>query len=81
MDCEKQLPVNKTPLKAIRAKCLDCCCRSSHEVRLCPCYDCSLWPFRFGRNPNIPKREMTEEQRKEMEERLAVAREKRNKGI
>ena len=24
-----------TPMKAIRAKCLDCCCGSSNEVRLC----------------------------------------------
>ena len=23
------------PLKAIRAECLDCCCGSAHEVRLC----------------------------------------------
>lgn len=25
-----------TPMKAIRAKCLDCCCGSSVEVKLCP---------------------------------------------
>lgn len=41
-----------TPMKAIRAKCLDYCCGSSKEVRLCPCVDCALYPFRFGRNPN-----------------------------
>lgn len=41
-----------TPLKAIRAKCLDCCCGSSNEVRLCPCPDCYLYPYRFGHNPN-----------------------------
>lgn len=41
------------PLKAIRAKCLDCCCGSAHEVRLCPCEDCSLYPYRFGKNPNL----------------------------
>lgn len=41
-----------TPMKAIRAKCLDCCCGSAHEVKLCPCQDCPLWPFRFGTNPN-----------------------------
>lgn len=40
-----------TPLKAIRAKCLDCCCGSAFEVKLCACKDCSLWPFRDGRNP------------------------------
>ena len=41
----------KSPIKAIRAKCLDCVCGSEAEVRKCPVVDCSLWPFRFGRNP------------------------------
>ena len=39
-----------SPLKAIRAKCLDCTCYQSSEVRLCPSKDCPLWYFRFGRN-------------------------------
>lgn len=41
-----------TPLKAIRAKCLDCVCGQANEVRLCPCTDCSLYPYRFGKNPH-----------------------------
>lgn len=41
-----------TPMKAIRAKCLDCCCGSSHEVRLCTAEKCPLYPYRFGKNPN-----------------------------
>ena len=41
-----------TPLKAIRAKCLDCCCGNPNEVRLCPVRDCTLYPFRDGHNPN-----------------------------
>jgi hypothetical protein len=54
---KKTLP----PLKAIRAKCLDCCVDSGKEVRLCPCgpgsllespEPCPLWPYRFGKNPN-----------------------------
>lgn len=40
-----------TPLKAIRAKCLDCCCSSSAEVRRCPSQGCSLWQYRDGHNP------------------------------
>ena len=40
-----------TPMRAIRAKCLDCCCGSSKEVRLCPCPDCPLYPYRFGHRP------------------------------
>lgn len=59
-----------TPVKAIRAKCLDCCCGSAKEVRLCPAQDCPLYPFRIGHNPNI-RREYTDKQRKVMAERLA----------
>jgi len=41
-----------TPLKSIRAKCLDCCNDQPQEVRLCPCESCALWPYRMGHNPN-----------------------------
>lgn len=40
-----------TPRKAIRAKCLDCCCGSANEVRLCPVQKCPLYPHRFGKRP------------------------------
>lgn len=40
-----------TPLKAIRAKCLDCSCGNPNEVRLCPIRDCPLYPYRDGHNP------------------------------
>jgi len=30
--------------KAIRLKCLDCCCGSSNEVKLCTAEKCSLSP-------------------------------------
>lgn len=40
-----------TPIRAIRAKCLDCCCGQANEVRLCPCLDCSLYPYRLGKDP------------------------------
>lgn len=35
--------------KAIRAKCIDCCCGQKNEVRLCPAKDCPLWPYRLGK--------------------------------
>jgi hypothetical protein len=38
-------------LKAIRAKCLDCCCYQEAEVRRCTAINCPLWPFRMGTNP------------------------------
>ena len=40
-----------TPMKAIRAKCLDCCCGQMNEVRLCPCKGCPLWAYRMGHRP------------------------------
>jgi hypothetical protein len=46
-----------TPLKAIRAKCIDCCCGQRREVTLCPCETCPLYGFRAGHRPrrvNIP---------------------------
>ena len=57
-----------TPLKAIRAKCLECSCNSVNEVKHCPIDSCSLFPYRLGKNPYI-KREYTEEQRAAMRER------------
>ena len=67
-----------TPMKAIRAKCMDCN-YTAHEIRLCPCTDCPLWPFRLGKNPNIKPRKLTEEQRAAAAERLATARERMKK--
>lgn len=40
-----------TPMKAIREKCLDCMCGSYQEVRLCPCQNCPLYAYRFGKRP------------------------------
>lgn len=41
-----------SPLKAIRAKCLDCMCEQLAEVRACQSDNCPLWPYRMGHNPN-----------------------------
>lgn len=40
-----------SPLKAIRAKCIDCCCGSKHEVKMCTAKNCPLWLFRMGHKP------------------------------
>lgn len=40
-----------TPVKAMRAKCLDCCCGSAQEVRECTIKTCALWPYRMGKKP------------------------------
>ncbi len=44
-----------TPIKAIRAKCIECCCDSKSEVRLCPIKECALYPYRMGRRPKADK--------------------------
>lgn len=43
----------KTPIKAIRAKCLDCMCGQAREVRLCPITRCALFPYRMGHRPRM----------------------------
>lgn len=39
------------PLKAIRAKCMDCCNGQFKEVRECPITDCPLHEYRMGHRP------------------------------
>lgn len=58
-----------TPVKAIRAKCLDCCGGSAHEVKLCPCVSCSLYPFRLGKNPNCKSKGKKTQSEVETEEK------------
>lgn len=55
-----------TPLvKAIRNKCLDCSANNPHEVKLCVCSDCALFPYRLGLNQkcnkSTPKKDETDE--------------------
>lgn len=40
-----------TPIKSIRAKCLDCCCGQKSEVRNCVITNCPLYPYRMGHRP------------------------------
>ncbi len=63
-----------TPLKAIRAKCLDCSAGSAHEVKHCVIPECPLYPFRFGKNPFRKRRALTDQQRREIAERLRKSR-------
>ena len=63
-----------SPIKAIRAKCLDCCCGNQAEVKACTVSNCPLHDFRFGKNPYRAKRELTEEQKQALVDRLAKIR-------
>ena len=40
-----------TPVKAIRAKCIECNCGNLAEVKRCIMPDCPLYPYRMGHNP------------------------------
>ena len=63
------------PVKAIRDFCIDCCGGSRETVKVCPSEKCALYPFRMGKNPFRQKREMTEEQKKAIADRLKKGRE------
>lgn len=41
----------RTPVKAIRAKCLDCSNNNPYEVTQCPITDCPLHEYRSGHRP------------------------------
>ena len=60
----------QNPLKALRARCLDCCCGNASELRKCVSVDCPSWPFRMGKNPFRAKRQLSDEQKRHMAERL-----------
>lgn len=66
----------KSPVKAIREFCLECCGYNATDVKNCTSKDCPLKPFRFGKNPFV-KRELTDEQREKAVARLADARERK----
>lgn len=40
-----------TPLKAVRATCLDCSAGSALEAKLCVVTTCPLWVYRLGKRP------------------------------
>ena len=56
----------QSPVKAIRAKCLECSNDNVVEVKECPITDCALYPFRFGKNPFANRPPMSEEQKEKM---------------
>ena len=67
-----------TPLKAIRAKCIDCCGGSKSYVATCGIPDCPLYLYRLGRNPNRKGAgKLSDEQKQAASERLKKVWEKR----
>ncbi len=76
MNAKTTAPSN--PLKAIRAKCLDCMCNQQSEVKLCPSESCPLYPFRLGKNPFRQKRTLSEAQKERMVQRFAEGKARKN---
>ena len=67
--------------EAIIYKCHECCCYQPEEVKLSPCKSCPLFLFKekYYRAPQKKKRskrQLTEEQRKAIGERLLKGRKK-----
>lgn len=63
------MPEITSPLKAIRAYCLECCCNQTAEVKACEIRTCPLHPFRAGKNP-YRQYNLTEEERAKRAERF-----------
>lgn len=40
-----------TPIKAIRAYCIECSGGQKKEVKECPITKCTLYPYRMGKRP------------------------------
>jgi hypothetical protein len=68
--------VIKGALKVIKEKCLDCSCWQANEVKFCPATDCTLFPFRNGKNP-YSVRELSSEQKVQASDRMKEVRKKR----
>lgn len=60
----------KTPLQAIREKCLDCCYEAYAEIKACSSLDCPLWEFRLGIHPFTNKNRLNPFLRRDNFEKL-----------
>ena len=62
--------LSMSPSKSIRMKCLDCA-NGRSGVATCLDESCSLWPFRFGKNPFSKRgKNAKPEDRKKRSERM-----------
>lgn len=59
-----------TKAKAIRLKCMDCSGFQPGEIQKCTCYDCPLYPFRFGNEKGLERIYISEEDEQEGNEEV-----------
>ena len=57
-----------TRAKAIRLKCLDCCCGQRAEIRSCEIKTCPLWRFRMGKEERDENFKPRPRKKKEVQE-------------
>ena len=62
--------MKKDIMTAIKAKCLDCCCGQTSDIRECTIVNCPLHHFRLGKDPFSNKREISEEHKAQLAERM-----------
>jgi hypothetical protein len=62
-----------TPLKVIRARCLDCCAGSAAEVRTCTAVHCPSWPYRMATSPFRAPLSEEEKSRRAMQAKRMLA--------
>jgi hypothetical protein len=58
-----------SPLKAIRANCVDCMGGQARLVSSCELAGCPLWNYRMGKNP-FRTRKVSEEERERLRTRM-----------
>ena len=66
----REVRENTNVLRAIKLKCLDCSTYNINEIKECPVNKCPLYPFRLGKNPFRKKKELSEEERNKLSERM-----------
>lgn len=75
-NCQPDDVVVLRPMRAIREKCMDCCCGQVAMLRDCRITGCAIWPYRRGRNPNRkgkPGTAMTDAHKRKLAEGRARA--------
>lgn len=67
--------------KIIKEKCVDCCGGDQSEVLKCTSISCPLWLYRTGKNPfnKLNAKEMSQEQKQVLRDRLSIIRENKKK--
>lgn len=58
--------VIKSPLVAVRKKCLECMENSAKRVKECECSDCPTFHLRLGKNPFRRSRVVSEDEKKKL---------------